>query len=405
MMAVCYLINQYPKISHTFIRREIQAVEQSGVDVFRVSVRGWDAEIVDDDDRRERERTTYILNQSPVRLLTVSLGMALGRPGRFLRALWTALAMGFRSTRPLVNVIYLIEACLLVRMLEEKGVRHIHAHFGTNSTDVALLAAILGEISFSFTAHGQEEFDRPQALSLREKVAAARHVVCISSYGRAQVYRWSDRRDWHKVRVVHCGIDEALADSPGHPPGDSRTIVCVARLSPEKAHVLLVDAAEQLRRERSDFRLVFAGDGELRHEIQSRIDAKGLTDVISITGWIDGAEVRRQLFAARAIIVPSFLEGLPVVIMEAMAAGRPVLSTWVAGIPELVRADREGILFPPGSVDALVDALRKCLDLPDDVLLDMGQSGRIRVKERHSVQVVAQRMVALFRETLGPDRA
>ena len=405
MMAVCYLINQYPKISHTFIRREIQAVEQSGVDVFRVSVRGWDAEIVDDDDRLERERTTYILNQGLARLATVSLGMALGRPGRFLRALWTAMAMGFRSTRPLVNVVYLMEACLLVRMLEEKGMRHIHAHFGTNSTDVALLAAMLGDISFSFTAHGQEEFDRPQALSLREKVAAARHVVCISSYGRAQVYRWSDRRDWHKVRVVHCGIDETLADSPGQPPGASRTIVCVARLSPEKAHVLLVDAAEKLRRERSDFRLVFAGDGELRHEIQSRIDAKGLADVISITGWIDGAEVRRQLFAARAIIVPSFLEGLPVVIMEAMAAGRPVLSTWVAGIPELVRADREGILFPPGSVDALVDALRKCLDMPDDVLLDMGQSGRIRVKERHSVQVVAQRMVALFRETLGPDRA
>lgn len=398
MLSVCYLINQYPKISHTFIRREIQAVEQLGVRVFRVAVRGWDAEIVDGDDRLERDKTTFILSGGLSGLIAASLRVGVRRPRRVLRALGTALVMGFRSTRPLVNLVYLMEACVLVGMLERKGIRHIHAHFGTNSTDVAMLACIIADLTFSFTVHGQEEFDRPQALSLRQKVAAARHVVCISTYGRAQLYRWSDRRDWPKISVVHCGIDDTLADDPASPPGASRTILCVARLSPEKGHFLLVDAAERLRRERSDFRIVFAGDGDLRGEIQTRIDAAGLSDIITITGWIDGDEVRRQLFAARALIVPSFLEGLPVVIMEAMAASRPVLTTWVAGIPELVRQGEEGILFPPGSVDAIIDALRACLNLPDDRLLAMGRSGRARVMERHSVREGAQRMVRIFEE-------
>lgn len=402
MLSVCYLINQYPKISHTFIRREIQAVEQSGVNVFRVAVRGWDAEIVDSDDLQEREKTTYILAAGLPGMVAASLRLAVSRPVRMLRALATALAMGLRSTRPLVNLAYLMEASELVRMLERKGIRHIHAHFGTNSTDVALLACILADLTFSFTAHGQEEFDRPQALSLRQKVAAASHVVCISTYGRAQVYRWSDRRDWRKVSVVHCGIDGDFDDDPARPPGASRTIVCVARLSPEKGHFLLVEAAERLRRERSDFDIVFAGDGDLRGEIEDRIAASGLADTITITGWIDGEAVRKQLFGARAIIVPSFLEGLPVVIMEAMAASRPVLTTWVAGIPELVRQGEEGILFPPGSVEAIADALRACLDLPDDQLLAMGRSGRARVLERHSARVGAEKMVRIFRACLEP---
>jgi colanic acid/amylovoran biosynthesis glycosyltransferase len=405
MLSVCYLINQYPKISHTFIRREIQAVEQHGVRVFRVAVRGWDAEIVDGDDQLERDKTTFILSGGLSGLIAASLRVGVRRPRRVLRALGTALVMGFRSTRPLVNLVYLMEACVLVGMLERKGIRHIHAHFGTNSTDVAMLACIIEDLTFSFTVHGQEEFDRPQALSLRQKVAAARHVVCISTYGRAQLYRWSDRRDWPKISVVHCGIDDTLADDPASPPSASRTILCVARLSSEKGHFLLVDAAERLRRERSDFRIVFAGDGDLRGEIQTRIDAAGLSDIITITGWIDGDEVRRQLFAARALVVPSFLEGLPVVIMEAMAASRPVLTTWVAGIPELVRQGEEGILFPPGSVDAIIDALRTCLNLPDDRLLAMGRSGRARVMERHSVREGAQRMVRIFEqrpETAAP---
>ncbi len=259
-----------------------------------------------------------------------------------------------------------------------------------------MLAGIVGDMTFSFTAHGQEEFDRPSALSLRQKVTASRRVVAISSYGRAQLYRWSDRRDWPKIEVVHCGIDEDIPE-PATPPGESRTIVCVARLSPEKGHFLLIDAAEQLRRERDDFRIVLAGDGDLRAEIEDRIRAKGLEDVISITGWIDGDGVRRELAGARAIIVPSFLEGLPVVIMEAMAAARPVLTTWVAGIPELVRPGEEGLLFRPGSIDAIADAMRTCLDMPSDRLAAMGRSGRRRVFERHSASVGGQRMVRIFK--------
>jgi colanic acid/amylovoran biosynthesis glycosyltransferase len=217
MLSVCYLINQYPKISHTFIRREIQAVEQHGVRVFRVAVRGWDAEIVDGDDQLERDKTTFILSGGLSGLIAASLRVGVRRPRRVLRALGTALVMGFRSTRPLVNSSTSWRPVYSSACSKGKGIRHIHAHFGTNSTDVAMLACIIEDLTFSFTVHGQEEFDRPQALSLRQKVAAARHVVCISTYGRAQLYRWSDRRDWPKISVVHCGDRRYAGGRPGEP--------------------------------------------------------------------------------------------------------------------------------------------------------------------------------------------
>ena len=399
-MHIAYLINQYPRVSHSFIRREIQALERQGLKVMRISIRGWDEPLADADDLEERKRTRYVLRDGTLALILATLGLALAHPGHFLRAAALAITMGRHSDRPLpVHLIYLAEACRVFRWLKHEEVSHLHAHFGTNSAEVAMLVNALGGPAWSFTVHGPEEFDKPLAIGLPEKIRRANFTVAISSYGRSQLYRWAARQDWRKIHVVHCGIDHKFYRGFPDQPLSSRRLVCVGRLCEQKGQLLLLDATRILAAKGIEFELVLAGDGEMRPEIERFIKANRLTSNIRITGWISGEQVRDELLAARALILPSFAEGLPVVIMEALALGRPVISTYVAGIPELVRPGVSGWLIPAGSVDALVDAMRSALKAPVEELERMGRTGAARVAECHNAETEANKLSQLIAES------
>lgn len=395
---IAYLINQYPAVSHSFIRREILALERLGFEVMRISLRGWDRELPDEGDRAERGRTRYVLRAGAPKLLLSVARMLLERPIRLLRALFLAWRMSRRSERPFyVHLVYVAEACCIEAWLRKAGVEHVHAHFGTNSAEVAMLVRALGGPPWSFTAHGPEEFDNAQPLGLAEKVRRCDFVVAVSSYGRAQIYRLVEPQHWNKVHVVHCGLDPLFLAAPEVPEGTPAQIVCVGRLGPQKGHLILVEAARRLMTQGIDFHLVFAGDGELRCEIEAEIARHDLTDKIRITGWISGVQVRDEVLAARALVLPSFAEGLPVVIMEAMALRRPVIATFVAGIPELVRPGQDGWLVPAGDVAALAEAMRACLEAPQEMITQIGKTARQRVLQRHDVNVEATKLQQLFR--------
>ena len=354
-MKVAYLVNQYPKTSHTFVRREIHALEAQGIEVLRFSVRQPGEPLASEIDHLELQRTRTLLNEGVFRHILAALLVALRAPMTFLRALILALRLGRRSDRGgLLHLVYLVEACLLVRWLRREGVEHLHAHFGTNPAMVALLVRALGGPSYSFTVHGPDEFDKPEFLKLREKIQHAAFVVAISSYGRAQLFRWANHEDWSKIQVVHCGVDEALLEAPATPVPETPRLVCVARLSEQKGHLLLVEAAGLLAAQGIPFELLLAGDGPLRPQLEALIREKGLEDRVRIGGWMSGEQVRQALLASRAMVLPSFAEGLPVVIMEALALGRPVVTTAIAGIPELVESGQTGWLVPAGSAEALV---------------------------------------------------
>jgi colanic acid/amylovoran biosynthesis glycosyltransferase len=406
-MKIAYLVNQYPKVSHSFIRREIVALERQGFEVERFALRGWGDALVDAQDLDERARTRYVLQGGAFMLALAVLRQLWAAPIRFTRAFALALRMGRRAARPWpVHLAYLSEACRIVAWLRRSGARHLHAHFGTNPAEVAMLAGALGGPPYSFTVHGPEEFDQPEFLHLAEKIRRAAFVVAISSYGRSQLYRWIGQRDWPKVQVVHCGIEPAFhADADKAPPPGAARLVCVGRLCEQKGQLLLVSAVGRLVRKGRPVELVLAGDGEMRAELESLIDHGGLRSCVRITGWIDSAAVRAEILAARALVLPSFAEGLPVVIMEAMALRRPVLSTYVAGIPELVRHGVDGWLFAAGDVDALVAALEDLLATPAATLAAMGEAGRARVLKRHAIEVEAAKLACLFRAGLQSEAA
>jgi glycosyltransferase involved in cell wall biosynthesis len=397
-MRIAYLINQYPTVSHSFIRREITALERAGVGVLRVAVRGWVDKVASTADAEERRRTRYLLQGGAAPLLKAMVSSLFHRPLRLLTAFSSALRLARGSLRPLpLHLVYLAEACLLRDWLEQAGCDHLHAHFGTNATEVAYLCEQLGGPGFSFTVHGPEEFDMPVALHIAEKVRQSRFVVAISSFGRSQLLRWISAADWSKIRVVHCGLDsEFLEQSPTPPPATPR-LVCVGRLCEQKGQLLLLRAVHCLREQGTQVQLVLAGDGEMRPEIEALIAELDIADHVRITGWIGGPTVRQEILEARALVLPSFAEGLPVVLMEAMALGRPVISTYVAGIPELVIDGQTGWLIPAGDVQALSTAMKAALTLDDQRLVAMGSRARERALARHSIDIEAGKLAAHFR--------
>ncbi len=403
-MTLAYLINQYPHTSHSFIRREIVALESRGVRVVRYSIRRPPAKLVDPADIAEQHKTRVVLAGGPIPLLIGILAAVFSCPIRLLRAIRLAIRLGRRSDRGLLlHAIYLAEACVLVRWFAEDRVEHVHAHFGTNSAAVAAICHALGGPEFSFTVHGPDEFDRPERLKLGLKIAEAKFVAAISEYTRSQLFRWCSHEHWKKIHVVRCGVDADFLDGTLDPISSTNRLVCVGRLAEQKGQLLLIEAIGKVVAQGKSVELVLVGDGPMRPQIESLVQRLRLENQVKLLGWKSGQEVRQQILAARAMVLPSFAEGLPVVIMESLALGRPVISTYIAGIPELVENRVTGWLVPAGSVEHLAVAIREALDAPPDLLLRMGRAGSERVRQRHDAKVEARELATLVSLEHTPD--
>ncbi len=401
-MKSAYLVNIYPRVSHTFIRREILALEASGVPVERYSIRACDTPLVDETDKAELAKTR-VITQARVGMILATLRAMIATPGAFFSALGTAVKMGRSSDRGiLIHLAYLAEACVLRRWLAKSKTCHLHAHHGTNSAAVAMLCHQLGGPEYSFTVHGPEEFERAPTLALAKKVAGAQFVVAISEFGKGQLCRWADPKDWSKLRVVHCGVDDRfLTTLPLSPVPSKPRLVCVGRLCVEKGQMVLIEAARILHDRHIDFELVLAGDGPIRQRLEQRIAEAGLQSHIRITGWLSSQQVKDEMLASRALVLPSFAEGLPVVIMEALALGRPVISTPVAGIPELLQQGVNGWLVQPGSAEQLAAAMMEALAMPVETLARMGSAGAQAVSKHHNATTEAGKLRHLFEHGLN----
>ncbi|MEY2985257.1 MAG: Alpha-D-kanosaminyltransferase, partial [Cyanobacteriota bacterium] len=318
-------------------------------------------------------------------------------PKRFWQALRLTWRVGRRSARGLlVNLMYLVEACTLKQWLGADHIKHLHVHFGTNPATVAMLCNVLGGPGYSVTIHGPEEFDTGAAIALSEKIKRARFVVAISSYGRSQLYRWCDYQDWRKIHLVHCGVDQNFLATEPTPLPDQPNLVCVGRLSEQKGQLLLLQAIAMLVKRKITLKLVLVGDGHLRPVIETAIADLKLENFVEMTGRATEQTVKTQINAAKAMILPSFAEGLPVVLMESLAMGRPVISTYIAGIPELIEPGVCGWLVPAGDINALVETMQTALATPLATLTQMGLQGRQQVIERHDVVKAAKLLADLF---------
>lgn len=400
---VAYLTGSYPAVSHTFILREVEALRRLGLEVVTASVRRpRPDDLRGPSEQAAEESTFYVLAQAknPLRLLAAQVA-ALRNPARYFSTLvraWRLRAPGLKAA--LYQLIYFAEATVLAQHLKAQGVAHLHNHFAGPSASVSLLAARLADIPYSFTLHGPADLAEPARWKLGEKIAEARFVACISHYARSQAMLMSDPTHWERLKIVHCGVTPALYDRP-RPPAETQGLgthlVFVGRLAPVKGLRVLIEALSLS--EDAELRLTIVGDGPERAALEAM--AAPLGPRVHFTGYQSQAEVAEILASANAFVLPSFAEGVPVVLMEALAARLPVIATRITGVPELVEDGVSGFLVPPGDPKALAQALAALAARPDGGRA-LGEAGRAVVLEEFDIDREAARLARLFMGNAGP---
>jgi glycosyltransferase involved in cell wall biosynthesis len=216
---------------------------------------------------------------------------------------------------------------------------------------------------------------------------------------------FADYHHWHKLKLIRCCPDPSFLERPATPIPATKRLVWVGRLCEEKGALLLLDAAKTLADRGVDFELVLVGDGPLRGEIERLMTRHGLQKRVRLAGWASSGQIIDEVLASRALVSSSFAEGLPVVIMEALALHRPVIATSIAGVPELVQPGENGWLVPAGSVEGLADAMRQAVDMPVERLEAMGRAGAMKVRSQHNITTEAAKLEALFADSVQRTRA
>ncbi len=399
-MKLGYLLSQYPTIAHTYLLREIRGLRELGWDVRTVSVRPPDrkTDALLEAEREEAARTFYVLGSGPAALLADQFKVLFTRPGRYFSGLAYALRLGAFDLKQTVFLLaYFAEAVRAGRWMMSEGITHFHSHY---STTVALLMTKVFPLTYSATVHGSAEFIDPIGFYLPQKIAAAKFVCGISSFGRSQMTQLVPYEMWDRIEVTPLGIDLTVYQpEPFREASRPFEISCVGKLVSFKAqHVLLV-SVDRLVREGRDVRLRLIGDGPDRASLEAHIGELGLADRVIFEGWRNQEEVRRLYRKADVFALASSAEGVPVVLMEAMAMEIPCVATRITGIPELIRDGIDGLLVTPSDPDELAEAIAHLYD--DPVLRRrLAEAGRARVRAKYQLGPSVARLSDVFRRRL-----
>jgi colanic acid/amylovoran biosynthesis glycosyltransferase len=407
-MELAYLTSVYPGVSNTFVEREVRMLRAHGTRVETLSVRRGDADDVLSERHREALDSTWAIRPDGLSRLPLAHLRAFARsPRAYLRALALALRMSPGGARAMLwQGFYFVQAIALWDHLEPTPIRHVHVHFSNVAADVALLACAYGgpAWSWSMTIHGPTDFYNVDPLNLPEKIRRAGFVICIGDFCRSQVSRCVSPDHWDKLEIVHCGVDmvefqapEAAAARPSDRPLE---LLSVGRLAPDKGQPVLLRALAALGARGYDVRATLVGNGEERERLEALAAELGVADRVRLTGAVGQDEIHALYARADVFCLPSFAEGVPVVLMEAMAMQVPVVATTIMGVPELVEDGRTGLLVPPANVERLTDAIARLAD--DGGLRErLGRAGREKVADEFELGAVGERLLEVFRSRLG----
>lgn len=391
---VTYLVSQYPAVSHTFILREVRHLRRQGWDLRVVSINPADRAFGDlTSDEQDESRQTFVIKERPVSKVLGGLKHGLTtNPSGLLRGLMAALSLSPGGLRAAAyQVFYWLEALILVQAMATFGSWHVHVHFATPAAMVALIAHRMAGVRYSLTIHGPTELFDVHLYRLREKCLAATGILAISDFARSQILRLLPSREWSKVQVSRLGVDpEAFSPRP-HPETDVHEILCLGRLTPDKGQGVLIEALALLQERGVTAHLRFAGDGADRDRLEALVRERGLEEQVTFEGRVSPDKVVDLYERAALFVLPSFAEGVPVVLMEAMSREIPCISTVIAGIPELIRDGETGRLTPPGNVDALADAIADLLANPERAGA-LGRAGRRKVIADYNLAANTDRM-------------
>jgi glycosyltransferase involved in cell wall biosynthesis len=404
-MKIAYLVGRYPSVTHTFILREIRALQRLGLDVHRFSI--WptaDRELLSTVDHEEWRETEALLATTPACGLRSHLRAGASAPRAYLALLTRAFSLSSPGIRGrAMAAAWFIEAILLWDACRRRGVRHIHVHLDGTAPMVALLAIEFANSgraspdpwSFSQTVHGSKEFYDIHRERLGVKAAGATFIACISDYTRSQVMAFVPEELWPKLVVVRCGVD--LHEFAPRGPGSDRElrILTVGRVDAMKGTVVLLQALQRLGERGLRPTLTIVGDGPSKAKAVAMAARLGVADLVRWEGAVGQDRIRDYYAGADVFCLPSFAEGVPIVLMEAMAMEVPVVANAITGIVELVEDGVSGFLVRPGHVDELTERLAQLLE--DSALRQsMGQAGRARVQAEYDLDRNVRRLAGIF---------
>lgn len=382
---IAYLVSQYPAVNHTFILREIRGLRKLGAELRVASISDADRppEKMTADEREEAANTYFVKSAGLLNVAGDHLATFVANPAGYFRGLVCALSLGqFHPKRTLSALFYFAEAVIVGRWMQHQGLSHFHTHF---SSTVGLIMQRIFPVTMSMTIHGPGEFDDPAGFRLSEKIAASSFVCAISNYGRSQLMKVSDYSEWNKIEVSPLGIDPAVFTTrPFREAPETFEVICVGRLAPVKAQHILVAAIDRLRKQGRRVRLRLIGDGPDRRGLEQNVSARRLNHDVIFEGWCNQDQVLALYEQADAFALASFAEGVPVVLMEAMAMEIPCVATRITGVPELIRDGVDGLLIAPSSVEELAEAIATLMDDPE-LRRRLGSAGRERVMEKYDL--------------------
>ena len=385
-MRLAYITGEYPRATDTFIQRDIAALRRQGAEVFSFSIRKTDDKhMVGQEQREERARTFYVLAAAnPVALILAHLILFFQSPIRYFKAAalaWEIRQSGIKGN--LYGLFYFAEAGILARQVQRQKIDHLHNHFGDANCNVTLLAAALSGRSFSFSIQGPMVFFEAIRWRLDVKFREALFVRCISHFCRSQCMIFTPPEQWHKLHLIHCGVEPDLFDCVSH-PAERQNLVFVGRLAAVKGVPILLESMAQLKQTNPNARLTLVGDGPERPMLEKMAADLGVSDVVNFVGYKSQAEVRTYLQQSDVFVLPTFAEGLPIVFMEALAAGVPVVSTQIAGHSDLVEQGKSGYLVSPGDNLSLTQALKTLLNSPE-LRREFAATGRAKIRNEFNL--------------------
>jgi colanic acid/amylovoran biosynthesis glycosyltransferase len=403
-LRIAYLCSLYPAISHTFIMREVDALRSLGAEIDTFSIhRAGPEHINGDADHAAAASTFSILPPKPGELLGAHARAAILHPLAYIRTLAKSLRLGRSGLVGRIwQLFYFAEAIVLWEQCDEKRIRHIHAHLANVAADVALLAAAFGSAadrehpwSWSFTMHGPTELFAVEEFRLAKKVRHASFVVCISDFTRSQLMMLCDTADREKLHVVHCGIPLERFTPHVQLAEQESMLLYVGRLVPEKGQAVLLEALSLVRRRGTLLGATLVGEGPQRSGLEALAEQLGVRADTHFAGALGQEEILALYERATVFCLPSFAEGVPCVLMEAMAMEIPVVSTFVAGIPELIENEHTGLLVAPGRADLLADAIERLIT-DSELRRRLGTRGAEKVAAEFSSEGTAEQLHAVF---------
>lgn len=398
---IAYLASEYPGISHTFIFREIQTLRELGFVIKTASIRKPAALMkMTSTEKREAEGTLYIKSSSPLEIILAHFLIFILSPAHYFFMLREALFLShIGPANVLKGLAYFIEAGILINWMKKNRIKHLHVHFANPAATVAMIASSYNSITFSISVHGPDIFYNVDACFLAEKIKKSVFIRCISYYCRSQLMRLVPNRFWPRMSIVRCGIDPEVYQPRPNPKNNISEILCVGRLVPAKGQHILLEACGKLKERGQTYHLTFIGDGEDQSSLESLAEQLGISDVTSFAGAVGQDEVHSYYDHADIFILASFAEGVPVVLMEAMAKEIPCISTRITGIPELIENGKDGLLVAPSNTDALADKLVELIN-NKTMRQKLGTEGRKKILSKYNLNENCKLMAELFTKYL-----